>query len=1109
MSRTKQQLLEASSQVKGETLEGANTANRVGGILYDITEHIQDVAITPKKNTGTEIAEFSINGQTGKLFAPNGGGEPGDPGYQRTYFTNAAKTDTVSAPLYSQYQAGSDTFVDDRVEPSRVWDRTNHNPDEDQFTYAIWVYFDADGGIVSIDGPVNLMNGGGTNGEDGEELEWIYIRRGSEYTPEQRGNVEQDLATYYKNGDNSAAGKVVDNVWTHEKSPGVYYTWEDEDVYPQNWTDNAQGVDDQGNQYEYAAFRRSTNVNGDRTWGTDYFHGPLLWSAYGKQGLDGDGIEYIFYADSGGTAPSGDIDRPDTWMDADPQWPGKDGKTYQDNEYIPLNSHWEDNPIDLGSASYGPGSKQWVSIRKKQIVSPNTEPTWQSYSAPALWSGVGLDGIVDGYTVSSDNPTMLVTTDPEGTVDSFTDSTTYEVFHNGVRVDYTSDPSEASTHFMLSVGTISRSDGGATTGISAAPVSGGKIVVTLTDVANLDGVNISIAVVVALPNGDTRNSKVTVTGLAAIEGGIAISLYTGASVIRTDYYEQNVVPTTLNIGVREGKGSNPIVYYSDHGAEERGYSFKYYYDNGGTSTPQRGPITVATGHSSITVELYKDSGATFLESLTMPYVKDGAPGIGIAAVNYSIAVLGTSVAVQGDTVSGELYFKVFKTVGGVTQEITSTPFTGTGGDGETVNVTINGDVKSLYYSAGRWATSHNGTYNSSYPFSQIYVESSTFTLLASTTVPIIRDGDSAVQGLDAVVMRFRSYAAIISGNTDECGDGYGNIQNGRLPGTDGVVYMDVVLFDGAQGDNEYYRVAETNTATRNRIWAVNNPPVVNGSVGAAWVKFNRTADAAFTALLAKYAYIENLTAAEIVITDSQQHPVAGMTRGSGTDIYPSGQNPIDDSKRGSVRIWAGYNGGTANLNDSKFYVTEGGFVHAEDAEISGEITAESGTIGGYDIYSNKLEASSGGQTVTIQPSNIHFANGTSSLDMTATRLQAYNGHVEIMGSDGSNYESLYVGGNIRTKSLTVQVDGGIDPVNTNRCSFIYTAGGDVTLPSDAPSGSMFFIKSYYAAANVKAPTGMSIMNAGNTNLVSSMNIGGESAIFIKADNSTWVTFYCG
>ena len=135
--------------------------------------------------------------------------------------------------------------------------------------------------------------------------------------------------------------------------------------------------------------------------------------------------------------------------------------------------------------------------------------------------------------------------------------------------------------------------------------------------------------------------------------------------------------------------------------------------------------------------------------------------------------------------------------------------------------------------------------------------------------------------------------------------------------------------------------------------------------------------------------------------------------------------------------------------------------------------------------------------------------GDAGLDMTATRLQAYNGHVEIMGSDGSNYESLYVGGNIRTKSLTVQVDGGIDPVNTNRCSFIYTAGGDVTLPSDAPSGSMFFIKSYYAAANVKAPTGMSIMNAGNTNLVSSMNIGGESAIFIKADNSTWVTFYCG
>ena len=927
MNRTKNQLLEASNQVKNETVEGANTADRVGGILYDIAEHIQDVTITPKKATGTEIAEYSINGQTGKLFAPNGGGgEPSDPGYQRSYFLNVDKTASVVAPLPSHYQASNDTFVDTRTEPSRVWDSGNHNPESNQFTYAIWVYFNSNDEIITIDGPVNLMNGGGTNGEDGEEIEWAYIRFSQELTPSEINTMRTYLSQCKKEG--TYANDA--HKWDPSTQQYVSCTFEDEDAVPVAWEDNAQGVDDQGHQYEYAAFRRSQNdSSGNRTWGDDYFHGPLLWSAYGKQGLDGDGIEYIFYADPAGVAPTGDINRPDRWTnDAD----------FQDEEYIRSGSDWVDNPIDLDSASYGPGSKQWVSVRKKKIVAPATVPLWQAYSEPALWSGVGLDGVVDGYTVSSDNPTMLVTTDPEGTVDSFTDSTTYEVFHNGVRVDYTSDPSEASTHFMLSVGTISRSDGGATTGISAAPASGGKIVVTLTNVANLDGVNISIAVVVALPNGDTRNSKITVTGLAASEGGYAISLYTGASNIRTDYYEQNVVPTSLAIGVRVGKGSNPVVYYSGasggNAAEDKGYHFKYYYDNSGTHIAQLGPISVATGHSSLTVELYKDNGATFLESLTLPYVKDGAPGIGIAAVNYSIAVLSTSVALQSsaNTVSGSLTFKVLKTTGGSTQEITTSPFNGTGGDGETIHVTINGSTRTASYSSGKWTASYSGTYNSSYPFSQIYVQSATNTIVASTTIPIIRDGSTVVQGLDAVVMRFRSYTAIANGTENPW---YGNIQNGTTPYEDGVIYKDIIIFDGANGDNSYYYVVPTNQDARGPQWAANNPPAnaSTGQVGSAWVHFINMGDAAFQALLAKYAYIENLTANEIIITRNNS-PVAGMTRGTAVD--PS-HNPLPGITRGNIRIWAGFDPSTGDLQRSKFYVTEDGFLHAENAEIVGSL----------------------------------------------------------------------------------------------------------------------------------------------------------------------------
>jgi hypothetical protein len=80
MSRTKEQLLAASNQVKNETQQGANTADRIGGILYDISEHIGEgggggggdtITINPTGFTdGEKIADYSINGQSGVLKAP-------------------------------------------------------------------------------------------------------------------------------------------------------------------------------------------------------------------------------------------------------------------------------------------------------------------------------------------------------------------------------------------------------------------------------------------------------------------------------------------------------------------------------------------------------------------------------------------------------------------------------------------------------------------------------------------------------------------------------------------------------------------------------------------------------------------------------------------------------------------------------------------------------------------------------------------------------------------------------------------------------------------------------------------------------------------------------
>lgn len=117
---------------------------------------------------------------------------------------------------------------------------------------------------------------------------------------------------------------------------------------------------------------------------------PVLWSHYGHNGTDGDGVEYIFaslkpdeqysvvFAEDGGNYP--------------PSWP-----VMQTPEYFgPDNTRWTDDPIDISTAAgYGQGSRTYVSTRKKRVPdtdsSEGTEAVYTAYSEPALWSYMAKD----------------------------------------------------------------------------------------------------------------------------------------------------------------------------------------------------------------------------------------------------------------------------------------------------------------------------------------------------------------------------------------------------------------------------------------------------------------------------------------------------------------------------------------------------------------------------------------------------------------------------------------------------------------------------------------------------------------------------------------------
>ena len=57
MSKTKEELLTASNQVKNETQSGANSAERVGGLFYDIVEYMDE-------NGGGTIPENVVTSST-------------------------------------------------------------------------------------------------------------------------------------------------------------------------------------------------------------------------------------------------------------------------------------------------------------------------------------------------------------------------------------------------------------------------------------------------------------------------------------------------------------------------------------------------------------------------------------------------------------------------------------------------------------------------------------------------------------------------------------------------------------------------------------------------------------------------------------------------------------------------------------------------------------------------------------------------------------------------------------------------------------------------------------------------------------------------------------
>lgn len=205
-----------------------------------------------------------------------------------------------------------------------------------------------------------------------------------------------------------------------------------------------------------------------------------------------------------------------------------------------------------------------------------------------------------------------------------------------------------------------------------------------------------------------------------------------------------------------------------------------------------------------------------------------------------------------------------------------------------------------------------------------------------------------------------------------------------------------------------------------------------------WEEFGLNTAAIFTSLIvAKNAMIEFMQGNELRIRKDYGTVTAGL---SGSQ---SGEK---------IRMWAG----SSTPDDAPFRVTEDGKVHAENAEITGEVNATGGTFKNIKSPNNSFVIKENGDieitgkvSTSMNGKRIVIDSATNSLRMYGSdNLLA--GTIDFIGEGGSTYPRMklieYVSGNprytvlIRPQLINVSENDGNDfydvMINTNGISFL-------------------------------------------------------------------------
>lgn len=255
------------------------------------------------------------------------------------------------------------------------------------------------------------------------------------------------------------------------------------------------------------------------------------------------------------------------------------------------------------------------------------------------------------------------------------------------------------------------------------------------------------------------------------------------------------------------------------------------------------------------------------------------------------------------------------------------------------------------------------------------------------------DGKDGVQGIQGCIIRDSEWATGVTYRNDE-----------SL--TSGTRYIDIVMVrnNSAVDGWDVYKCIKTHTSSSS----------ITYTNTTYWTELSNVGPIYTSLIIAKNASLNFVQGNELLIKDSSNNVVAGLTGGSSKE---AGTTPI--------RIWAG---GKVPGN-APFRVDQNGNLVATKANITGTITATGGVIGGFNIGSNYI-GSTNMSAVNVDNLLLQYDK----FEMKYDRFQSIDGHLYQGTLDTV----------IRSGSITVSSTGDVSTANDTlhvRCgNYILSVG---------------------------------------------------------------------